>query len=106
MGCQGLWYFLVTGALPPRGPPAKASPRESWFTRVGWEKHLLFWRRQELALSYNPHTPPAVLKCLSTLACPGNHSLRHQGQAGPGQPARGDAKRYQEVLMQAGAETY
>lgn len=104
MGCQGLWYCLVMGALLPWGPPAKASLRESWLTGVRWEKQL-FRQRQEPVLSCNPHSPPAIGKCLCSLACPGDHSSQHRGQVGLGQAVRGDGRRYQEVLVQAGAET-
>lgn len=58
MGCQGLWYFLVMGALLPCGPSAEASPRESWLAGVRREKQP-FRQGREPALSSKPQAPPA-----------------------------------------------
>lgn len=58
VGCQGLWYFLVMGALMPCTPLAKAPWHGSWPTRVGLEKQLPFWQM----LFYNPNTPASMAK--------------------------------------------
>lgn len=42
VGCQGLWYFPVMGALMPCAPLAKASWHGSLPTRLGLEKQLFF----------------------------------------------------------------